>query len=85
MTSLASSFLTKLEDRSLVDQPDEELAKQGVKLVYPHHVVCWLELPHQDDLLLLTLVTALASSFVTKLEDRSSSLVRNEDASEVTI
>jgi len=69
--ALASSFVTKLEDCSLVDQPDEEAVRQGVDAVEPHPMVYWLELPHPDNLLLLTLVTALTSSFVTKLEDRS--------------
>ena len=69
VTVLVSSFVTKLEYRLLVDQLDEEAVNQGVEVVDAHPVVFWLELPHRDDFLLLTLVTALASSSFIKLED----------------
>ena len=52
MTVLGSSFVAKLEDWSLVNQPDKEVVKQGVEVDDPHHVLCWSELPH--DLLLLS-------------------------------
>ena len=63
VTVLASSFFTRLEDRSLVEQLDEEVARQGVDVIDNHPLVFYLELSHPGDLLLLTPVTALSSLF----------------------